>query len=336
MLRNPAIPVILPQDLEESMETRLKHVLNAEQFTTPGLIERIFKRAREMRFGVKHGLCDQTLKGRVMGAVFYEASTRTRFSFEAAILRLGGSVVGTESAGHFSSATKGETIEDSIQVIGGYVDVIVLRHPERGACARAAAVSTVPIINAGDGDGEHPTQALLDLFTIVEEIGDPEDKHVVFAGDLLKGRTVHSLSRLLDLAHARMSFISPRALRLPQDLREKLAMRGLGIFEGERLQDVVESADVVYMTRVQKERLEGVEGVALDGSDYCLTPELVARMKHSAIILHPLPRNNEIPTSIDVDPRAAYFRQARNGLYVRMALLEELLPPRSRRKHTRA
>lgn len=315
------------------METeRLKHIVSAEQFTSPCLIERIFKRAREMRFGVEHGLCDQTLKSRVMGTVFYEASTRTRFSFEVAMLRLGGGVTGTESAGHFSSATKGETLEDSIRVIGGYVDVIVLRHSECGAAARAASVSPVPIINAGDGDGEHPTQALLDLFTIVEEIGDPKGKHVVFVGDLLKGRTVHSLSHLLDLAHARMSFISPRVLRLPQELREKLAMRGLGIFEGERLQDVIASADVVYVTRVQKERLEGIEGVSLDGSDYCLKPELVASMKPSAIIMHPLPRNNEIPISINADPRAAYFRQAQNGLYVRMALLEELLPPRSRRK----
>jgi aspartate carbamoyltransferase catalytic subunit len=288
-----------------------------------------------MRFGVDHGLCEPVLVGRVVAMIFYEPSTRTRLSFDTAAQLQGARVIGTESAGHFSSATKGETLEDSIRVIGGYADAIILRHPELGAAARAAAVSPVPIINAGDGNGEHPTQALLDLFTIVEKIGDPKNLHVAFVGDHLYGRTVHSLAHLLDLAQTRMSFISPRALRLPQNLRTQLAMRRLGIFESEHLQDVIDDADVVYMTRVQKERHQGVEGVSSDGSDYCLTPELVARMKPGSIILHPLPRNNEIPVEIDGDPRAAYFLQAKNGLYVRMALLSMILPPRNRGKHAR-
>jgi aspartate carbamoyltransferase catalytic subunit len=302
---------------------KLHHVVSAEQFT-PEFITSLFRRAQEMRRGVGQGACPPTLRGKIMAAVFYEPSTRTRLSFEAAMHRLGGAVIGTESAGHFSSATKGETLEDSIRVISGYVNAIVLRHSERGASARAAGVSSVPLINAGDGDGEHPTQALLDLFNIAED-GNPGGKHVVFVGDLLKGRTVHSLSRLLHATDARMSFISPASLRLPQELRSKLAMKGLGICEKERIDDVIASADVVYMTRVQKERLAEIDGVALDGSGYCLTPELVAQMKPDAIIMHPLPRNNEIPTSVDADPRAAYFRQAQNGLYVRMALLEYLL-----------
>ena len=203
----------------------------------------------------------------------------------------------------------------------------MLRHPEKGAADRAAVVSPVPIVNAGDGDGEHPTQALLDLFTIMEAHPDPRTCQVVFVGDLLKGRTVHSLARLLTLFHTPMSFVAPTPLQLPPEFAHGLIENGCEVTQHETLREVIERADVLYMTRVQKERLTGIEGIALDGSDYALTPELVSLMPTSCIIMHPLPRNSEIPTWFDEDPRAAYFRQAKNGLYVRMALLEELLNP---------
>lgn len=252
---------------------------------------------------------------------------RTRFSFEAAMLRLGGNVITTENAGVFSSAQKGESLPDSIRTLGCYLDVIVLRHFDDGSAAIAAAASTVPVINAGDGPGEHPTQALLDLFTIRKKCGDPKKQHVVFVEDLKHGRTVHSLARLLARYGSRMSFVSPEGLRLPDSLLTELLAAGCSVREHGSLHEVASLADVIYMTRVQKERFTNLEGIALDGSDYALTHEIVANMRTDTVVMHPLPRNSEIPTWFDEDPRAAYFCQAKNGLYVRMALLEELLNP---------
>lgn len=303
----------------------IQHITSVSQFDLPR-IKQLFLRVQEMRGIEKRGACS-ILDNKIMASLFYEPSTRTRLSFEAAMLRLGGEVMGTESAGHFSSATKGETLEDTVRIIAGYADVIVLRHPEKGTADRAAAVSPVPIVNAGDGDGEHPTQALLDLFTIMEAHPDPRLCHVVFVGDLLKGRTVHSLARLLTLFQTSMSFVAPAPLQLPPDFARSLIEKGCEVTQHEKLQEVIERSDVLYMTRVQKERLVGVEGITMDGSDYALTKELMSLMPATSIIMHPLPRNNELPTVIDTDPRAAYFRQAKNGLYVRMALLEELLNP---------
>jgi aspartate carbamoyltransferase len=307
----------------------LQHVLSVREFDK-ARIDRLFARVQEMRRIVTRdrSRCS-ILEGSIMGAIFYEGSTRTRFSFEAAMLRLGGDVITTENAGTFSSAAKGESLPDSIRTLGCYLDLIVLRHFDDGAAAIAAQVSTVPLINGGDGPGEHPTQALLDLFTIQEERGDPKDQHVVFVGDLLHGRTVHSLSRLLSMYDARMSFVSPNSLRLPDALFQELVGAGCEVRELHTLEEAIDQADVIYMTRVQKERLVGEQDVALDGSDYALTPELATRMRPHTIVMHPFPRNSEIPTWFDADPRAAYFRQIQNGLYVRMALLEELLnPPR--------
>lgn len=303
----------------------IQHVLSVRQFDKIR-IDKLFARVREMRGIVQRGQCS-ILGNRVMASLFYEPSTRTRLSFEAAMLRLGGSVVGTEAAEEFSSVTKGETLEDTVRVIGGYVHVIVLRHSKEGSAAIAAAASPVPLVNAGDGIGEHPTQALLDLYTIMDELGDPAQQHVVFVGDLKHGRTVHSLARLLALYNTRMSFVAPDSLRLPDTLFQELIASGCEVREQELLGDVTGICDVIYMTRVQKERMTQTEHVRLEGSDYALTPELVGFMKPKAIVMHPLPRNNEIPTWFDADPRAAYFRQAKNGLYVRMALLEELLNP---------
>lgn len=301
------------------------HVISILEFDQ-NRISRLFSRVREMRGIVRRGRCS-ILDNRIMASLFYEPSTRTRLSFESAMLRLGGEVIGTESAGHFSSVTKGETLEDTVRIIGEYSDVIVLRHPERGSAARAATVSPVPIINAGDGDGEHPTQALLDLFTILEWFPDKKDLTVVFVGDLKYGRTVHSLANLLGLYRIQMRFVSPYALCLPTLQRDELVRMGCGLSEHQRLAEVIHEADVLYMTRVQKERLAGEQGVQTDGRDYALTCELVEYMKDASIVMHPLPRNAELPTWFDPNPRATYFQEAQNGLYVRMALLEELLNP---------
>lgn len=301
------------------------HIISIREFDR-NRIAQLFSRVREMRGIVRRGRCS-ILDSRIMASLFYEPSTRTRLSFESAMLRLGGEVIGTESAGHFSSVTKGESLEDTVCIIGGYSDVIVMRHPERGSAARAATVSPVPIINAGDGDGEHPTQALLDLFTILERFPDKNDLTVVFAGDLKYGRTVHSLARLLGLYRIRMRFVSPDILALPKPQHDELLQMECDLREHRKLSEAIQEADVLYMTRVQKERLTEEAGVCTDGSDYALSHELVDRMKDTAIVMHPLPRNAELPTWFDSDPRAAYFQEAQNGLFVRMALLEELLNP---------
>jgi aspartate carbamoyltransferase catalytic subunit len=305
------------------------HVLSVHDFSAQR-VKRLFARAQEMRriISRKHARCS-ILEGSIMGTVFYEASTRTRFSFEAAMLRLGGQVITTENAAQFSSATKGESLADSIRTMGCYLDLIVLRHFTEGAATIAAKASSVPIINGGDGSGEHPTQALLDLFTIQEERGDLSQQHVVFVGDLKHGRTVHSLARLLGMYNTTLSFVSPESLCLPDALFHGLSYAGCTIQDRRRLEDVIGDADVIYMTRVQKERLAEATDVATDGSDYALTEALVKYLNPHAIVMHPFPRNSEIPTWFDADPRAAYFRQIQNGLYIRMALLEELLnPPR--------
>lgn len=308
------------------MSEVVQHVISVSQFT-PSWIEELFDRATYWRRSLRRGsgVASSVLSRRVMTSLFYEPSTRTRLSFESAMLRLGGNVIGTEDAKQFSSATKGETLEDSIKVLAGYCDVIVLRHGDNDSAERAAAVSTVPIINAGAGSGEHPTQALLDLYTIAQVSGPPEDQHVVFVGDLNKGRTVHSLARLLAEQGARMAFVSPESMALPDHLRTELGDAISG--EHRTLDDVITQADVIYMTRTQNERHEGGSAGAGDGSDYGLTRKIVQRMKPRATVLHPLPRNSEIPTWFDQDPRAYYINQAHRGVPIRMALLEMLLNP---------
>ncbi|PJA45569.1 aspartate carbamoyltransferase [Candidatus Uhrbacteria bacterium CG_4_9_14_3_um_filter_50_9] len=306
--------------------SEIQHVISVDQFT-PEWIAELFERAKYWKRSLCRpgGVASAVLSSRMMISLFYEPSTRTRLSFESAMNRLGGRVIGTEDAEQFSSATKGETLEDTIHVVSGYGDVIVLRHKERGAAVRAAAVSTVPIINAGDGDGEHPTQALLDLFTIQETAGPPKDQHVVFVGDLNKGRTVHSLARLLSKYGTSMSFVSPEHLAIPEHLCGELGLSSA--CEYRSLDVVIERATVIYMTRTQNERHHEGQVGAGDGSDYGLTRELVAWMRHDTVVLHPLPRNSEIPTWFDQDPRAHYIDQAHRGVPLRMALLEMLLNP---------
>ncbi|HVS43817.1 MAG TPA: aspartate carbamoyltransferase, partial [Candidatus Dormibacteraeota bacterium] len=272
-----------------------------------------------------HRLAER-MKGRVMAALFYEPSTRTRLSFEAAMLRLGGQTLSTENAREFSSASKGETLEDTIRMVEAYADVIVLRHDEAGAAARAAAVAGVPIVNAGDGPGEHPTQALLDLFTIHRELGRIDGLHVVLCGDLRYGRTARSLALLLTLYDGvRMSFVAPRVVQMEPDILALLGDRGVPYAVTDNLLAAVTDCDVVYQTRIQKERFTDPSEFGRARGDTRIDARLMERLPERAIVMHPLPRVDEIDPEVDSDPRAAYFRQARNGVAVRMALLEMLL-----------
>jgi aspartate carbamoyltransferase catalytic subunit len=303
----------------------LHHVIEAQQFDVPTLL-RLIETTREMEQVVSSGGTSQ-FHGRIMATLFYEPSTRTRFSFETAMYRLGGSVISTENAAEFSSVAKGETLEDTIRILNGYADVLVLRHHEVGSAKRAAAVSRVPVINAGDGAGQHPTQALLDLYTIHKEIGSIDDLRIAMVGDLAQGRTVRSLTYLLSkFQNIRIYFVAPPLLKMKEDILDHLREKQVWYTEETDLDKVLPEVDVVYQTRIQKERFgdriadyEQCRGV------YVISSESLRLMKANAIVMHPLPRLDEIAMQVDSDPRAAYFRQAQNGLYVRMALLSMVL-----------
>ncbi len=305
----------------------LRHVLSAQEFDRARL-ETLFADARAMEAVLAAG-GDERLRGRVMATLFYEPSTRTRLSFESAMLRLGGSVISTENARDFSSAIKGETLEDTVRMVSGYADCIVLRHPEEGAAARAGRVAGVPVINAGDGPGQHPTQSLLDLYTISRELGRLDDLQVVLVGDLAHGRTVRSLAYLLaKFRDVRLTFVAPAMTRMRPDITGYLTAQGVPVRETEDLLEAVPSADVVYQTRVQRERFHDDQSWAAAAAvreRYAITPAVMARMPARSVLLHPLPRVDEIDPAVDLDPRAAYFRQARNGVAVRMALLAQVL-----------
>ncbi|MFM2330659.1 MAG: hypothetical protein RLZZ26_166 [Candidatus Parcubacteria bacterium] len=298
----------------------MKHVIESQQFDTK-LIDAIFSSADQLQKKV-----GSPLIGKVMASLFYEPSTRTRFSFESAMLRLGGSVITTENAKEFSSAAKGETLEDSIRVIHNYADVIVLRHYEEGASRRAASVSTVPIINAGDGAGQHPTQALLDLYTIKKELGKIDGITVALVGDLKHGRTIRSLTYLLaKYKDVQIYFVSPKALRVGEDIKAYLQKHKTTFQEVEDLESVIGIIDVLYQTRIQKERFASEREYKKFKGCYRIDHSLVEQMKPKAIIMHPLPRVDEILPEVDSSPKAVYFKQAGYGLYIRMALLKYLL-----------
>ncbi len=302
-----------------------RHVISTEQFFDRQILAELFDSARSMREQVLQSKVNPVLSGRLLAALFYEPSTRTRFSFEAAMLRLGGEVISTEAASHFSSVIKGESLEDTIRVVAGYVDTIILRHPEVGSAERAATVSSVPIINAGDGHGEHPTQALLDAFTIYEELGKLDGLKVALVGDLRHSRSMHSLIFLLSLYSVEFMFIAPEQLQLPSPLLKRLDKQKLVYSMAEGLDSLDQTVDVVYMNRIQKERFKDpVEYERLKDYFYFSTKTL-QQLKPSARVMDPLPRVGKIDTEVDADPRAAYFRQAQNGLYVRMALLAHIL-----------
>jgi aspartate carbamoyltransferase catalytic subunit len=303
--------------------SRLRHVIESQQFSRE-LLEELFARSEEIK-REPHRFMGR-LNGQVMAALFYEPSTRTRLSFEAAMIRLGGQAMGTDNAREFSSAAKGETLEDSIRIVSGYADVIVLRHNEQGAAKRAAAVSSVPVINAGDGPGQHPTQALLDIYTIRDELNRVDGIRIAMVGDLANGRTVRSLTYLLSkFKEIKIWFVAPPVVAMRDDLKVHLDEHHVPWVETEDLESVLPEVDVVYMTRIQKERFSDPAAYEAVKSVYRIDKSSLALMRKYAIVMHPLPRVDEIAQEVDDDPRAAYFRQARNGLHVRMALLDHLL-----------
>ncbi len=305
----------------------MNHILSARQFNRQDLGE-IFDTADYMRSNSRRMVARQKLMGRqagrIMTALFYEPSTRTRLSFVSAAKRLGMQVIETENAAEFSSAAKGETIEDSTRVVAGYSDLIVMRHKENGAAERAAAVSRVPVINAGDGTGEHPTQALLDLYTIQDKKGRLDNLNVVVGGDLKHGRTARSLAQMMMLYPGNhFSFVSTPELEMGDDVKAYVTERGGSYSETDDMYEVLPVADVVYWTRMQKERhAPGID----EDMQFVIGQQALDLMQRDAIIMHPLPRVGEIDPLVDADPRATYFEQAENGLYVRMALLDLLAP----------
>lgn len=298
-------------------------------------IAEIVRVAGQMRMLVTDSGGDEFLKGKILASVFYEPSTRTNCSFQAAMLRQGGSVISVNESS--SSAQKGETLSDTVRCLECYCDVIVLRHPRSGAASEAAAAMNKPLLNAGDGVGEHPTQALLDLYTIVAELcGDagPESltsegalaaalrgKVVTMVGDLKNGRTVHSLAKLLGRFDVELRFVSPAALRMPTEVKAEARDATLHTEHDILTEGILKESDILYVTRVQKERFESEEAYYAVKDSFIITPDTLKKMKTTARVLHPLPRVNEIDHACDLDPRAAYFRQMTNGMYVRMALL---------------
>ena len=303
----------------------LFHVLEAQQFSRDVMNE-IFGVTREMEHVVsRYG--SNILNRRIMATLFYEPSTRTRLSFEAAMYRLGGEVITTESAREFSSAAKGETLEDTIRIVEGYSDVIVLRHYEGGSARRAADAASVPIINAGDGPGQHPTQALLDVYTIQKEIGRLDGIHVALVGDLANGRTARSLAYLLTKYEGvKLYFVAPNVVRMRDDIKGYLTEHGVVFEEEEDLMSVMSKVDVVYQTRIQRERFgDRIQDYERARGKYIIDMETMSALSENAIVMHPLPRVDEIDPAVDTDPRAAYFRQAHNGVFIRMALLQMVL-----------
>jgi len=302
-----------------------KDIISVKQFKREDL-EYVFGVAHEMRGMVERVGTFDLLKGKILANLFYEPSTRTSSSFTAAMERLGGSVIPINEV-KYSSVSKGESLPDTIRTLECYADVIVLRHPETGSAAIAAKAARKPVINAGDGVGEHPTQALLDTFTIFEELsgGNVDGMTVTMLGDLKYGRTVHSLARLLSLFKVKINYVSPEILRIPKEVMDEVGAKGILQAEFSSLTDVLPETDVLYVTRVQKERFEDPAEYEKVKGAYVIDPEIMQAAKQDMIVMHPLPRVGEISVDFDDDPRAAYFRQMEYGLYVRMALLAMVL-----------
>lgn len=292
-----------------------KHIVSIPDLSRQEL-ELIVSTAAQLK---KHPRPD-LLKNKVIASCFFEASTRTRLSFETAVQRLGGSIIGFPDAGNTSLSKKGETLADSIQVISSYVDAFFMRHPQEGAARLASEFSSVPVINGGDGSNQHPTQTLLDLYSIYETQGSLEKLKVAFVGDLKYGRTVHSLTQALSLFNCEFHFISPAALAMPDYITEELTEKGVIIHQHDKLESVIEELDVLYITRVQKERFDETEYKHMKSS-FILSADMLTNVKDNLKVLHPLPRIDEITTDVDSTPYAYYFQQAENGVYARQALL---------------
>lgn len=298
----------------------MRHIIHAKDISREDM-EMLFKSADALE-----GSREPILEGKILASLFFEPSTRTRFSFESAMYRLGGNVITAENAKEFSSTSKGETIEDTIKVIGAYADVVVMRHFQEGAAAAAAKVSTVPVINAGDGIGQHPTQTLLDLYLIQREFGKIDGISIVIIGDLKNGRTIKSLlwglSKFKDI---KITLVSPKALRLTRECLAELQDVGITVTETEDLESVIGDADIVYQTRIQKERFPTIEEYEKYKGCYLIDVPLAKKMKPKALLLHPLPRVDEIAPEVDDLPQAAYFKQAKYGVLMRKAVLKWIL-----------
>lgn len=301
-----------------------KDILSVDQFSKEDL-NFLFKKAALMKKKIEANKSINILQGKIMTALFYEPSSRTFGSFISAMQRLGGGVIPLQGM-TYSSVAKGETLEDTIRTFECYSDVIVIRHPEVGSAKRAALAAKTPIINAGDGVGEHPTQALLDLFTILSKFKKIRGLKVAFVGDLLNGRTVHSLSKLLArMGKVELFFVSPKILKMPEEIKNQLDDQ-VRITEVDKLDDVIGKVNVLYVTRVQKERFSDLSTYEKIKNFYIINKKLMDKAKKDLILMHPLPRVGEINTDVDDDPRSVYLtEQMRNGLYVRMALLAAVL-----------
>ena len=298
----------------------MKHIVSIEDLDKKNIMD-ILKRAKELLPVAKGNKKSKVLDGKILATCFFEPSTRTKLSFESAMQRLGGSCIGFADPSA-TSHLKGETLTDAIRMVAGYSDAVVLRHPREGAAKLASEVSEVPIINGGDGAGQHPTQTLLDLFTINDEIGKLEGLKVGMLGDLRYGRTVHSLSQALDRFNTKFFFISPKSLAMPEHVTDELDNSWS---THEDLNEVLGDLDVLYVTRIQKERFPDLEDYKKVAGAYRINTELLKNAKSKMKILHPLPRVDEISTDVDETKHAAYFRQAFNGVPVRMALLEKMI-----------
>ena len=298
----------------------MQHLVETQQLDREAL-KRLFDLATSLE-----GKRDESLKGRILASLFFASSTRTRLSFESAMMRLGGDVITMES-GESSSQSKGETLEDSIKVVSQYADIIVMRHQEVGAAVRAAAVSKVPVINAGDGNmGQHPTQALLDLYTIQRELKREDNIHVAVVGNLKYYRSPRSLAYLLSKYKGmKVTFISSPELRMEDDVKAHLTENNVPFVETEDMVEGIKDADVVYQTRIAKEWIKDDEEYEKQRGRYIITADVADHMKEGAIIIHPLPRVGEIEEAVDASPHAVYFKQVGYGLIVRMALLKMML-----------
>lgn len=300
-----------------------RHLIDPMDFTV-GELEEIFNLAHQIIENPKKysKICD----GKILATLFYEPSTRTRFSFEAAMMRLGGNILGF-SEPNSSSASKGETLADTIKMVSIYSDIITMRHPKEGSARVASMYSDVSVINAGDGGHQHPTQTLTDLLTIKTLKGNLENKTIGICGDLKYGRTVHSLIKAMSrYENNKFVLISPKELRIPDYIRDEvLKKNNIEFKEVERLEDVIEEVDILYMTRIQKERFFNEEEYLRLKDSYILDMEKMNLAKEDMIVMHPLPRVNEIAVEVDGDKRAAYFKQAEYGMYARMALICKLL-----------
>jgi len=315
----------IPEKINDSFAG--KDILSLDQFT-PDAISHLFEVARHMRVISDNALADQTLGGNLTTLLFYEPSSRTRGSFEGAIKQLGGQTIVVENPQQFSSVSKGETFDDTVRTFEAYCDLIVLRHPNIGAASAAAEIVKVPVVNAGDGIGEHPTQALLDLFTIHEHAGKLSNVTGVVGGDIKNGRTIHSLLRGLSLYEGNtINIISPSELGLSKEEKDKYEKRGVTINILESIEEIPKDADFWYWTRVQKERFKDDSEYERLKNNFIVTEENFNRLAGERTgLMHPLPRVGEIDPALDKDLRSLYLRsQVRNGMYIRMALLSMVL-----------